>query len=225
MLSKIKSVADNEKFKSADVKIKNIFQKTLELCKKTYQACNNSFNIAGKALHNMGVSANTVSVTGFVIGLLAINFLSLGLYGYALVCILFNRACDILDYMFYAGIIFGFALANPQQNAVAAIFLMFGFTAAAATLLSYAVIAYKNNVPQQPEVRQSPFYLGGFAQGFETLIALVILCIVPSLFMPIAIILGCLSFVKAFSVMVTAYYNFVIAPHKSSAKNKDKKAS
>jgi len=238
MLDKIKSVADNEKFKAAGTKIKNIFQKSSELCTKVYQSVCKAFDAVGKSLHETGISANSVTVAGFIIGLLAINFLAMNMYGYALICILFNRACDALDgaiaryagktdfgvfldasldYMFYAGVIFGFALANPSQNAVAATFLMFGFAAAAATLLSYAVVAYRNNAQQQrPEIGRSPFYLGGIAQGSETLIALIILCLVPGLFMPIAIILGCLSLVKAFSVIVTAYYNFIIAPRKKS---------
>ena len=120
-------------------------------------------------------------------------------------------------------VIFGFALAHPAQNAVAAIFLLFGFTSAAAALLSYAVIAYKNNAPKLPEVSQSPFYLGGVAQGSETLVALIVLCLIPGLFMPIAIILGCLSFVKALSVIVTAYYNFVIAARQKAEPKKEAK--
>ncbi|MFR8206204.1 MAG: hypothetical protein ACLU99_07580 [Alphaproteobacteria bacterium] len=47
--------------------------------------------------------------------------------------------------------------------------------------------------------------------GVETLTALVILCIVPGWFMPIAIILGCWCLVKALMVVTAAYYNFVIA--------------
>ncbi len=246
MLDKIKSMADNEKFKAAGAKIKNIFQFGRELCKNAYKYIYSIFDSGGKVLYEMGISANTVTVAGFIIGLLAINFLAMNMFGYALLCILINRACDALDgaiakyagktdfgvfldaaldYMFYAGVIFGFALANPPQNAVAAVFLMFGFIAAAASLLSYAIIAYKNNAPQQPEIGTSPFYLGGIAQGSETFAALIILCIVPNLFMPIAIILGCLSLVKAFSVIVTAYYNFVIAPRKKSQAGADNVSS
>ena len=116
-----------------------------------------------------------------------------------------------LDYTFYAGIIFGFALAYPAQNAVAASFLLFGFTASACAMLAYAVVAYRNNHSKKVDLEQSPFYLGGVAQGFETLTALVILCIVPGWFMPIAIILGCWCLVKALMVVTAAYYNFVIA--------------
>ena len=241
MFAKVKAILDNQKFKSVAMKIKDIFLNLYDLCKKLYHKLYHGIDAYGKLLHKLGVSANFVSVVGFLIGLSAINFLAMGMYGYALFCILLNRLFDALDgaiakaagitsfgvfldaaldYIFYAGVILGFALANPAQNAVAATFLMFGFTAAAATLLSYAVIAYQYNAPQQPEVKQSPFYLGGFAQGAETLVAFVVLCLVPGWFLPIAIILGCLSFVKALSVIVTAYYNFVIAPRKNKTMKK-----
>ena len=70
----------------------------------------------------------------------------------------------------------------------------------------------KNKQQKTPDLEQSPFYLGGLAQGCETLTALVILCIVPGWFMPIAIILGCWCLIKAVMIVSTAYYNFVIAP-------------
>lgn len=185
----------------------------------------------GRLVLKIGISANVVTIVGFIIGLLAINFLSLERYGMALLCILINRCFDALDgamarnskvtefgvfldatldYTFYAGVIFGFALANPPQNAIAATFLMFAFTAAACAMLAYAVIAYKNNSNEKLKIEQSPFYLGGVAQGFETLIALVILCIIPGWFLQIAIVLGCLCIVKTLTVITTAYYNFEI---------------
>lgn len=186
----------------------------------------------GKKLFRLGIPANLVSITGFAIGLLAINFLAMGDYLSALACILINRLFDAvdgaiarnselsdfgvfldacLDYAFYAGVIFGFALAYPAQNAVAACFLMFGFTAAACAMLAYAVIAYKNSCRNNAAPVQSPFYLGGLAQGGETLAVVVLLCLIPSWFMPAAIVLGCWSLVKALMVITTAYYSFVIA--------------
>ena len=239
MFEKVKNLTNNQKFKSLSAKIKDIFINCRDLCKKLYHWFYQGIDKSGQSLHKIGVSANVVSVMGFVIGLSAINFLAMGMFGYALFCILLNRFFDALDgaiakyagvsafgvfldaaldYIFYAGVILGFALANPAQNAVPAAFLMFGFMAAAATLLSYGVIAYRYNAPQQAEVKQSPFYLGGFAQGAEVIVAFIILCLVPGWFLPIAIILGCLSFVKALSVIATAYYNFVIAPRKISKK-------
>lgn len=232
MLNKIKSTVNNVKNKYDGSKLQVCWNKKREICKKLVNAFQRILNAVARKLIKIGVSANFITILGFMIGIFAINFLSLERYGYALICILLNRLFDALDgaiarntkvtdfgvfldatldYIFYAGIIFGFALANPFQNAVAASFLLFAFAAAACAMLAYAVIAYKNNSNQKLELEQSPFYLGGIAQGFETLIALVVLCIIPGWFLQIAIVLGVLCLVKAFSIMVTAYYNFVIA--------------
>ena len=81
-------------------------------------------------------------------------------------------------------------------------------------MLAYSVIAFKVNSKQELNLDNSPFYLAGIAQGSETFVVLVLLCLFPSWFVTLAIILGILSLVKAFSIIVAAYYNFVIAAEK-----------
>ncbi len=236
MLDKLKSITNKVSVKAAELqeklKVREKVLKIKDLSLKTCHAGRRQIDRLGRKTARSGISANTVTITGFVIGIFAINFLSLEMYGYALLCILLNRFFDALDgaiarnsgitdfgvfldatldYIFYAGVIFGFALANPGQNAIAACFLLFAFTTAACAMLAYAVVAYKNNSGQKLELNQSPFYLGGLAQGSETFVALIVLCLIPSWFLQIAIILGVLSMVKALSVIAAAYYNFVIA--------------
>lgn len=187
-------------------------------------------NALGRELSENGVNANMVSIFGFVIGMMAINFLAMNMYFEALMCILINRFCDVLDgavaraegvtkfgvfldacldFIFYAGVIFGFALARPEENAVAASFLLFGFTASASAMLAYGVVAY-NETQKKDALSQSPFYLGGAAQGFETLCAFVLLCLMPFAFLPIAIALGCWCLLKALVIVSSAYYKLVI---------------
>ena len=103
---------------------------------------------------------------------------------------------------------------GDRANAVAAAFLLFAFMSSACALLAYGVVAHKSS--QNYELlNNSPFYLGGFAQGFETLLALVLMCLLPWWFLPIAIIFGVLGLVKALTIVIAAYYNFVIANKKS----------
>lgn len=184
----------------------------------------------GKDLVKNGITANMVSIFGFIIGMMSINFLAMNMYFEALLCILINRFCDVLDgavaraegitsfgifldacldFVFYAGVIFGFALAAPEDNAVASCFLLFGFTASTSAMLAYGVVSYDLTKKNRP-IDESPFYLGGVAQGFETLCAFVILCIMPFAFLPIAIILGCWCLLKALVVISSAYYKLVI---------------
>ena len=215
-------------------KMKKATSRVVSICQKIYGKSYNFFNVAGTKLGKIGIKANAVSWVGFGIGLFAVNFLAMEMYGWALVAILLNRFCDgldgaiaratkvttfgvfldaTLDYIFYGAVIWGFALGN-SDNAGAASFLMFGFTAAACAMLAYSVVAYKINSKQELNLDNSPFYLGGIAQGSETLVVLILLCLMPKWFVPLAIILGVLSLIKAFSVIVAAYYNFVIMAKK-----------
>lgn len=231
-------------FKFAELKSKLSHKKInsfFKICNKSCTKISDYFQIAiqkfAKIFAKSGISANMITLVGFMVGLLAINFLAIENYGYALICILINRFCDILDgavaklnkptnfglffdaaldYIFYAGVIFGFALANSEQNAIAATFLLFAFVSSACVLLAYGIIADHQKSDVHMQLNESPFYLGGIAQGFETFATLVILCIVPRLFMPLAVILGIFCFIKAVSVIISAYYVFVIAEKKSS---------
>ncbi len=213
-------------------KIRLFLQKSNNLAKQGQKKISGFINLCGKTIAQTGISANIISVAGFLIGISSVNFLALNMYGWALVCIIANRIFDALDgavarhgkssefgifldaaldYIFYAGVIFGFSLADPAQNAVAASFLLFAFMASACTMLAYAVIAYRRRANKKISFDKSPFYLGGFAQGAETFIAITIMCLLPFWFMEIAIILGILCFIKTVSIMAAAYYNFVIA--------------
>ena len=216
-----------------NVKIKSTFLYIGKVAQKIYGMIFNKINIAGTYLGKIGISANAVSWAGFAIGIFAINFISMEMYGWALLAIILNRLCDgldgaiarstkvtdfgvfldaCLDYIFYGGVIFAFALANQAENALAAACMLMGFASAACATLAYSVIAYKNNSDNQLNLDHSPFYLGGLLQGSETLVALIILCLFPSWFPVMAIMLGVLSLIKAFSLIVAAYYNFVIVP-------------
>ena len=206
---------------------------TLALCRKAYAFIFNKINIAGTYLGQIGISANAVSWSGFVIGVFAVNFIAMEMYGWALLAIVLNRFCDgldgavarstkvtdfgvfldaALDYIFYGGVILAFALANPAENALSAACMLFGFAAAGCAMLAYSVIAYKNNAGKELSLNHSPFYLGGLAQGEETLTAFVLLCLFPGWFPVLGILLGVFSLIKAFSLIAAAYYNFVIVP-------------
>ena len=217
------------------IRVKDTCLYISRLSQKIYAQAYNKINVAGTYLGQIGISANVVSWTGFVIGIFAVNFIAMEMYGWALLAILLNRLSDgldgaiarstkvtdfgvfldaTLDYIFYGGVIFAFALATPAANGVAAACMLFGFAAAACAMLAYSVIAYKNHAEQQLNLDHSPFYLGGLAQGSETLFALVVLCLFPGWFPVMGVVLGVFSLVKAFSVIVAAYYSFVIVPYR-----------
>ena len=99
-------------------------------------------NAVAGALDRPGISPDGLTLVGFAIGVLALPFLALGWYGAALAAILLNRLLDgldgalarrrgltdaggfldiALDFLFYALVPFGFILADPLNNALAAV--------------------------------------------------------------------------------------------------------
>ncbi len=183
--------------------------------------------LATKAV-KLGLKANLVSLTGFIFGLLAVNFIALSMFYWAILLIILNRFCDVLDgaiakktkptdfgcfldmvldYTFYAITIFAFALANPQQNAVAASFLLFAFLSCATATLTFAAVSYRKN----KKTANKPFYMSPLMHGTEIFAALICMCLLPNWFMQLAIGFGVLALVKSAAVVIGAFYTFNIS--------------
>jgi phosphatidylglycerophosphate synthase len=160
-----------------------------------------------------GISANAVTVAGFVIGLCAAAAIAGRAYLLGLALLLLNRLCDgldgavarrrgltdlggfldiVLDFLIYAAVPFAFALADPAANAPAAAFLIFSFIGTGSSFLAYAIMAAKRGVSSDLRGRKSLYYLGGLTEGTETILAFVLACLWPALFPWIALIFGLL---------------------------------
>lgn len=163
-------------------------------------------NAVAKGFVRLKVPANAVTWAGFVIGIGAVPALALHMYGMALVLIALRSVADgldgaiarathttdyggyldiVLDFIFYAGVVFGMALAQPE-HAIYAAFLIWTFMGTASSFLAYAVLAEKHGLTTAIRGDKSLYYLGGLAEGTETLIALALFCIIPSWFPVIA---------------------------------------
>lgn len=174
-------------------------------------------NRAGKTLAGLGLSANAVTFSGFAIGMLSVPLLAIGQYELALAAILVNRVMDgldgaiakqlgstdlggyldiVLDFIFYAAVVFGFALAQPQ-HAVYAAFLIFSFVGSGSSFLAFAVLAEKRGVTTELRGEKSFYYLGGLTEGTETIIMFVLICLFPAYFAPVAALFGCLCWITA----------------------------
>lgn len=187
-----------------------------------------SLNAAGRRLARLGISADAVTVTGFVIGLGAIPALAVGFYALALVLILANRLADgldgavartvgpsdlggyldiVLDFIFYSAVVFGVALGRPEE-AVFAAFLIFSFIGTGASFLAFAIIAAKRGVTTEDRGSKSFFYLGGLTEGGETIACLILICLFPASFPWIAGIFGALCWVTTASRIAQAVNAF-----------------
>ena len=159
-------------------------------------------NLMGEALAARGIAANTVTIAGFAIGLAAPLALAFEAYLLALAAILLNRLADgldgavarvrgpsdlggfldiVLDFVFYAGVPLGFALARPDF-ALPAAFLLASFMGTASSFLAFAVFAAKLGLNTNRRGGKALYYLGGLTEGTETIACFVACCLFPALF-------------------------------------------
>ena len=174
-------------------------------------------NVTGRWLGRAGVRPNQVTVAGFIIGISAVPALAVEAYAAALVAILVNRIADgldgavarsvgatdfggyldiVLDFIFYSAVVFGFALARPE-NAVAASFLILSFVATGTSFLAFAIIAAKKGVETTERGHKSFFYMGGLTEGTETIALFVLITLKPDWFIPAAWVFGVMAFITA----------------------------
>jgi len=167
----------------------------------------------------LGVSADTLTWTGFVIGLAALPAIGTEHYGLGLILVLVNRLIDgldgavarqtsptdrgayldiVCDFVFYSAVVFAFAVARPM-NAIAGAFLIFSFVGTGSSFLAFAAVAAKRSLTTTSRGAKSIYYLGGLTEGTETILAFVVFCLAPASFPVGASIFGALCWVTTAS--------------------------
>ncbi|MDA6066598.1 CDP-alcohol phosphatidyltransferase family protein [Idiomarina abyssalis] len=183
-------------------------------------------DIPARLLVCAGISADQVTVAGFFIGLLAVPLLAFHYYELALVAILVNRVSDgldgavarrtqltdaggyidiVLDFIFYSAVVFGFLLAVPEQNAIAAGVLLVTFMGTGATFLAFASVAGKRGIENPDYPNKSLHYMGGLTEGFETIMAFVAFCLWPQHFSVLAYVFAAACWVTAITRIFVGY--------------------
>ncbi len=169
-------------------------------------------------LHRVGAYADQVSLAGFATGLVCIALLAFELYMPALLALVVNRLADgvdgelarlreptdaggyldiTLDFIFYALFPLGFALADPAANALPAAVLIASFVGTGASFLAFSSMAGKHAVTHPDFSYKGLYYLDGLAEGTETIICFVLMCLLPDWF-------AVLAFAFAFICLLTA---------------------
>jgi phosphatidylglycerophosphate synthase len=168
-------------------------------------------DVAGAALSRRGFGADSVTLGGFVIGLGALPLLAAGKFGWALIPILLNRLADgldgpiaragsgpselgsyldiLCDFLFYGAVVFGFALAAPE-NRLPAAFLLLSFIGTGSSFLAFAIVAARRGWETQVRGRKSFYYLGGLTEGTETILLFIAACLFPHAFPLLAWLFG-----------------------------------
>ena len=177
-------------------------------------------------LDRPGISPDGITLIGFAIGVLALPFLALGWYLAALVAIVLNRLLDgldgalarrrgltdaggfldiALDFLFYALVPFGFALADPALNALPAAWLLFAFIGTGSSFLAFATRAAKHDIDNPGYAHKSFYYLGGLTEGTETFLLFVLFCLFPAHFAWLAWVFGALCWLTTATRIWSGY--------------------
>ena len=173
-----------------------------------------------------GVTPDGITLLGFAVGVLALPFLALGWYPAALAAILLNRLMDgldgalarrrglsdaggfldiALDFLFYALVPFGFALANPAVNALPAAWLLFAFIGTGSSFLAFAALAAKHEIANPGYAHKSFYYLGGLTEGTETILMFMLCCLFPGYFAWFAWLFGALCWLTTTTRIWSGY--------------------
>lgn len=156
----------------------------------------------------LGLRADSVTLAGFALGLAAFGALALGAFGPALALIVLNRLADgldgaiarltgptdrgafldiALDFLFYALVPLGFALADPTTNALPAAVLVAAFVGTGSSFLAFAAVAAKRGLQSAAYPTKGIAYLGGLTEGAETIALFTAMCLWPGAFAPLAL--------------------------------------
>ncbi len=160
-------------------------------------------NRLARRLVRSHVSANQLTVLGFVIGLVAAVLVATHYFLAAVAMILVSRLCDALDgaiarqtrvtdaggfldialdFLFYAAMPLAFAVADPARNALPAAVLQAAFVGTMSSFLAFAVMAAKRGITSLAYPDKSFYFLGGLTEATETLAFLVAMCLWPQHF-------------------------------------------
>ncbi|NHX27879.1 CDP-alcohol phosphatidyltransferase family protein, partial [Escherichia coli] len=153
-------------------------------------------NRLGARMARAGIGADTVTLAGLALGLLAAVVIALGAPGLALVPLLASRLADGLDgavaratqktdfggylditadFLFYGAVPMGFVWLDPGVNGAAGAFLLASFYVNGASFLGYAILAERAGMQTTARGAKSLYFTGGLLEGTETIAFFVIL--------------------------------------------------
>ncbi|QRV23513.1 CDP-alcohol phosphatidyltransferase family protein [Marinomonas foliarum] len=182
--------------------------------------------ITAVVIDKLGIKANWITLFGFTMGMMVLPALYFGDMSLALVLVVINRVMDgldgavariqgptdlggyldiTLDFIFYSAVVFGFALMNPLENALAASFLIFSFMGTGSSFLAFAIMAEKRNIERLEYGRKSLYFLGGLAEGAETIAFLILICMLPNYFAVLAYVFGMVCWITTATRIYAGY--------------------
>lgn len=162
---------------------------------------------SARLLERCGIKADQLTLLGFALGLAAMLAVALQAYSWALLLLLANRILDgldgalarlsqptdaggfldiTLDFIFYSGLVWAFALANPAEHGLAAATLIFSFIGTGGSFLAFSALAERRQIKHPDFGHKSLYYIGGLAEGTETILVFIAFCLWPQHFVALA---------------------------------------
>jgi phosphatidylglycerophosphate synthase len=180
---------------------------------------------AGQFLAKRGVSADSVTIASFIVGLISAIFIVYGYLISGLALLLLSRVGDgldgavarhsqttdfggfldiVLDFAFYGLIPLAFIIYDPINNAIAGSLLLFSFYITGSSFLAYSIFAEKWQLKTEVRGQKSIYFTTGLAEATETFITFALFCIFPDWFSIIAYIFSAICIYTAFSRIMLA---------------------
>jgi len=164
-------------------------------------------NAAAAAISNK-ISANQITIGGFLLGLVSCYAVTQGEFIAALIFLLLNRLADgldgavarrtapsdlgayldiVADFLLWALLPLAF-LVHDGDNAVAAAILLSSFAMSMTVFLAFAIQAEKLGLTSEAQGKKGMYYLAGLAEGTETIGFFTVTLIYPTAFIPAALL-------------------------------------
>ena len=176
------------------------------------------------------ISANQITIIGFIFGLMMCLFIYLELFFLAIFFLILNRICDgldgvmarltvptylgayldiVLDFIFYSAFILIFGLLDTN-NIIISCLLLFSYICTGTTFLAQAIIQPKLDLVQKDEsididIPKSFYYSAGLIEGTETILFMTLCLLFPNLYFFFGLIFSILCLLTALSRILIFY--------------------
>lgn len=179
-----------------------------------------------RRLAALGIGADAVTLAGFAAGIAGAAAIALGQPLSGLGLVLASRLLDgldgavarlttptdrgafldiVLDFLFYASVPLGFAIADPAANALAAAVLLASFVGTGSSFLAFAILAERRGIEAGRAPAKGFFHLGGLTEAGETLACFAAMCVWPGLFAWLALGFAALCALTAATRIATGW--------------------
>ena len=176
------------------------------------------------------ISANQITIIGFIFGLMMCLFIYLELFFLAIFFLILNRICDgldgvmarltvptylgayldiVLDFIFYSAFILIFGLLDTN-NIIISCLLLFSYICTGTTFLAQAIIQPKLDLVQKDEsididIPKSFYYSAGLIEGTETILFMILCLLFPNLYFFFGLTFTILCLITALSRILIFY--------------------